>query len=59
MTRSNEQHLRQADQYLCADIMSWYTDSPVEYWEEMLSELPQETFNLYVDWASQLEDSLN
>jgi hypothetical protein len=51
------QDQRIADEYLSADILSWYTDSPVEYWVDMLSNLTDFELNLYVNWAKGMEDS--
>jgi len=48
---------RIADEYLASDILSWYTDTPVDYWVELLSTLDDFAVYTYINWAKGMEDS--
>ena len=50
---------READIYLSADVLSWYTDVPVSYWESMLEGLDDTKLFFYTQWASQMSDNIN
>lgn len=55
MVNSNRKH----DEYLTADVLSWYTDTPVNTWVEWLSELSDEHFVVYMDWAAEMQDDFS
>ena len=61
MSGDNEmsEEQRQADIYLSSDILSWYTDVPVSYWESMLEGLDDTKLFFYTQWASQMSDNIN
>jgi hypothetical protein len=52
-----DEQTRQADEYLAGDILAWYTDTTVDYWQDLFQELPDQKFMQYLTWAQSMQDS--